>query len=134
MKRFPNTKHWQRLVSACRHTHRSRWRTTAARLVGCNRSDLRALIDRIDLHPAAIKGIDQLLIDHLQQYAVFLRDRAEDASNLAKDVMRATGEISVYAAVEVPVDFDDDAGIATAELSPTQSFIRATLEDLMEVA
>jgi hypothetical protein len=92
-RRWPNTRHWQRLVSTCRETHGSRWRTAAARLVQRDRSDLRAFVDR-DMNPVDIKKLDALLINHLHDHISELRRRIDHIDNAARAVMRATNEIS----------------------------------------
>jgi hypothetical protein len=92
-RRWPNTKHWQRLESVCRETHGSRWRTAAAILVQRDRRDLRASVDH-DMHPVEIKKLDKLLVGHLDRYISRLRRRIVHIDNAARAVMRATNEIS----------------------------------------
>jgi hypothetical protein len=93
MRKWPNTPHWQRLVSTCRETHGSRWRTAAAGLVRCEKSRLRAMVDG-DMPPVEIKKLDALLIDHLGRYISHLHRRIAHIDNVSRAVMRATNEIS----------------------------------------
>jgi hypothetical protein len=93
-KRWPNTALWQRVVSTFRVTNRSRWRSAAARRLGCDKRSLRSLIDRESLPPREIKKLDAQLIEYLNDYAAWLRRRAHEADELAKAVMRAANEVS----------------------------------------
>lgn len=130
MTRWPNTAHWQRLVSAFRATHGSRWRTAGAELLSCEKRDLRALVDR-DMNPADIKLLDALLIDHLHQYAADLRRRAGDICNVARSVMRASNEVGQHYEIEIPVVFDTDAPPVDVAYddTPWARAVAALLED-----
>jgi hypothetical protein len=86
--RWPNTAHWQRFVSACRHTDRSGWRSAGAALLNCEKRELRALVDR-NMHPDQVRQLYALLVDHLHGYAEDLKRQADDAYYAASDVMRA---------------------------------------------
>lgn len=135
--RWPNTDHWQRVVATFRETNKSRWRSAAARRLGCDKRSLRARIDREDLHPVTIKRIDAQLIKHLHEYAAWLQRRADEAFELAKDVMRATNYVSTVdlSAWELP-DRDPEAAAAANDfIGPVKpSLFSAALAALLEDA
>jgi hypothetical protein len=131
-KKWPNTKHWRRLVETFRTTNGSRWRTAASRKLGYDKSLLRAMIDRIDMHPIEIKKIDATLIDHLHDYAAHLQRRVDNALESAKSVIRATHEVSTYCDIETPVhmsDYDAGVDVAAGPLTPWDLAVARLMED-----
>ncbi|MEH2536483.1 MULTISPECIES: hypothetical protein [unclassified Bradyrhizobium] len=120
--RWPNYPHWERLVSTFQRTDGSAWRTAGAALLGCEKSTLRALVDR-NMHPDDVRKLDALLVDHLHRYAEDLRRRADDACYSANAVGRAANEVS---------SFDIDAWMRECE--PLDEFAHNAIAELLEDA
>jgi len=136
MSRWPKTKHWRRVESTFRASNGSGWRTAAAVVLGCDKRDLRGIVDR-DLSPVEIKALDARLINHLHRFAVDLQEHADYMCNLARWVMRATNEVSLHTHLEMDrvvetIDIDLSAAapeITYGPLQPWQQAFQELLED-----
>ncbi len=134
-KRWPNADIWQRFEKTFRTTAGSRWRTAAAIKFRVKRSDLRRLIDREDFQNVDL--FDKALIDHLHKHADGLRQRAEDACNVAREVMRARDEVSPHYLIEVPVKLDPvprDDWRTSEPQTAWERLVQTTFADILEDA
>jgi hypothetical protein len=124
--RWPNTQHWQRLEAAFRATNGSRWRTAAAQWLGCERRDLRAMVDR-DMSAEEIERLNADLVAQLHSYANFLQEYAERTRGLARSIAYPDVEEYIDTAIEKPIilepgneliefDFDNPAHRQLLEL------------------
>ncbi|HEX7883572.1 MAG TPA: hypothetical protein VF499_12640 [Afipia sp.] len=119
MRRWPNTRHWKNLVSACRHTSGSAWRTTAAALLGCDKCELRARVDH-NMHPDRVRKIYKLLADHLDSYADDLRRRADEAGY-------AAGYLTREARFAAAADFDANQWMMRQRYPPVSDLVRENI-------
>ncbi|HEX7883540.1 MAG TPA: hypothetical protein VF499_12465 [Afipia sp.] len=107
------------MVSTCRHTSGSAWRTTAAALLGCDKRELRALVDH-NMHPDQVRKIYKLLADHLDGHGDDLRRRADEAGYAAGHLMR---EAKFAAAA----DFDSNDWMMRQRDPPVSDLVRENI-------
>lgn len=132
-RRWPNTKHWQRLVATFRWTNNTSWRRCAAVAMNCQTRDLRGRIDR-DLSIIEIKRLDAMLIDRLHRYAEHLKRRIDDVYSYANAIAMAPVEVNInmlcYERHFFPDDADDDDDVPGASPSAFKIALAQFLADV----
>lgn len=134
--RWPNTRHWQRVVETFWMTNGPRWRTAAAIVLGCEKSALRRTVDRV-LPNYEIMALNAKMVAHLQRYAAHLHRRTDHFRDHAHSVMLSTRELE-FSNNNSDLDFRffpqsfTDLNMVVDESAPptpSQVAIREMLED-----
>lgn len=83
-QRWPNTAHWQRLVSTFRATDGSRWRAAAAAALGVERAQLRSAIDRSMTHEE-LRALEDTMMAEICDYSLQLTAHLDRLRDLHRD-------------------------------------------------